>query len=198
MKRSSFFSFLCAFVPGAGEMYMGLMNRGTSVMLLFWSVIAFSAIFGLDFFLFLLPVIWFYSFFESLNLRKMTYEQLSAIPDEMIFGLDAMTLGRIRSLAQGRHLLAGGLCIALGAYMLYDGVLMRRWGNILWERFPFLYELLRSLPTLLVAFAIIFLGLHLVRGKSVAPPDDDFTEYRGGQALPPDDFEAQEDDSHES
>ena len=36
MKKSRFFSLLCAFWPGAGEMYLGLMKRGLGIMLAFW------------------------------------------------------------------------------------------------------------------------------------------------------------------
>ena len=40
MKKSRLFSLLCAFCPGAGEMYMGLLKRGASIMLLFWGIVA--------------------------------------------------------------------------------------------------------------------------------------------------------------
>ncbi len=194
MKRSSLFSLLCAFVPGAGEMYMGLMNRGVSIMLLFWGTVAFCTISGLEFFLFLCPVIWFYSFFETLNLRKMTYEQLCALPDDMILGGDFEPL---LNLFRKRQVLAGGLCIAVGVYILYDGFLLRHFSRYLWETFPFLMDLLQALPTLLVAFAIIFLGIHLIRGKNPLPYDDDFTEYKGGSHLP-EDPDTEEENHHES
>ena len=34
-RKNSFFTFLFSFVPGAGEMYMGFMKQGLSLMTLF-------------------------------------------------------------------------------------------------------------------------------------------------------------------
>ena len=56
MKKSRFFSLLCAFWPGAGEMYLGLMKRGLGIMLAFWGVIAMIVAFQVDLLLFILPV----------------------------------------------------------------------------------------------------------------------------------------------
>ena len=56
MKKSRLFSLLCACWPGAGEMYLGLMNRGLAIMLLFWGIIAVGA-FGFVIPMFLLTVI---------------------------------------------------------------------------------------------------------------------------------------------
>ena len=77
MKKSRLFSLLCAFCPGAGEMYMGLLKRGASIMLLFWGIVALCTL--IPYLMFLLPVIWFYSFFDSLNSRHLTPEQLQEI-----------------------------------------------------------------------------------------------------------------------
>lgn len=192
MKRSSFFSFLCAFVPGAGEMYMGMMNRGLSVMLLFWGLIGFCAMFGLEFLLFLAPVIWFYSFFETLNLRKMTYEQLCALEDNMLFDLDTWTAAQFKDMVQKRHLLIGGGCIFIGLYMLYDGILMRHLGGLLYEYLPWVMSLLRSLPTLLAALAIIFVGIRLIKGKSPVKTEEDYTEYHSANSK------TSEETTHES
>ena len=38
MKKNSFLTFCFAFIPGAGEMYLGMMKKGLAVMLLFWSL----------------------------------------------------------------------------------------------------------------------------------------------------------------
>ena len=40
MRKSRLFSLLCAFWPGAGEMYLGLMKRGIGIMILFWFALA--------------------------------------------------------------------------------------------------------------------------------------------------------------
>ena len=62
MKKSSFWTFVFSLFPGAGHMYLGLMKKGASLMLLFCLTIALSGFLNLSFLLILLPVIWFYSF----------------------------------------------------------------------------------------------------------------------------------------
>ena len=62
-----------------------------------------------------------------------------------------------------RHALAGGICIFLGIYMIYNSFLR----SFLWELedyFPWVAHLMRSLPTLIVAIAVIILGFWLVAG----------------------------------
>ena len=34
-KKNSLLTFLCALVPGAGQMYLGLLKKGCSIMLAF-------------------------------------------------------------------------------------------------------------------------------------------------------------------
>ena len=71
MKKSSFWTFVFSLFPGAGHMYLGLMKKGASLMLLFCLTIALSGFLNLSFLLILLPVIWFYSFFDAMNLRNV-------------------------------------------------------------------------------------------------------------------------------
>ena len=77
MKKSRLFSLLCAFWPGAGEMYLGLMKRGLAIMVIFWGAIAIMSTIGLEMLLFALPVLWFYSFFDTLTLRNLDYYALT-------------------------------------------------------------------------------------------------------------------------
>ena len=61
MRKSRLFSLLCAFWPGAGEMYLGLMKRGIGIMILFWFALAIGATM-FPWIIFIMPVLWFYSF----------------------------------------------------------------------------------------------------------------------------------------
>lgn len=49
-------------LPGAGHMYMGFMNMGVSFMSVFFFVIFLSTWLDIGPLLFILPLIWFYSF----------------------------------------------------------------------------------------------------------------------------------------
>lgn len=61
--------FLFSLVPGAGHMYLGLMTRGLHLMGLFFGMLYVSSFPGLgDLWpLAVAPVLWFYSFFDSLH-----------------------------------------------------------------------------------------------------------------------------------
>lgn len=60
---SSFFTFCCAFIPGCGQMYLGLMKRGFSLMAAFFGLIYLIQISWA--FSFAVITLWFFSFFDT-------------------------------------------------------------------------------------------------------------------------------------
>ena len=181
MRKSRLFALLCAFVPGAGEMYLGLMKKGLSVMTIFWGAIFVILFLNLPPLLVVLPVIWFYSFFDVLNLRNMTEQERMMQEDKFLFDLDNILQKDWRRILGSRYRLVGGGCIFLGLYLLYNNFLFP-YLHRLADLFPFLYPLLRNLPSLVVAALIILLGVYLLRGGYGAKRnllEDDYTEYRG-------------------
>lgn len=66
-KRSKVIATLLAVFPGAGQMYLGLQKRGLQLMVIFLGSIYILDLLNLSLFLFLIPVIWFYSFFDALQ-----------------------------------------------------------------------------------------------------------------------------------
>ncbi|MCM3126608.1 MULTISPECIES: multi-tm2 domain protein [unclassified Paenibacillus] len=66
-KKSKVIANLLAAFPGAGHMYLGLQKRGLQLMLIFLGSIYVLDLLGLSLFLFLIPIIWFYSFFDGLQ-----------------------------------------------------------------------------------------------------------------------------------
>ena len=68
-QKHGFWLFIFSLIPGAGEMYMGFKKQGISIMFLFWGVFAIGACTGMDWLVFLIPIIWFYSFFNVHNLN---------------------------------------------------------------------------------------------------------------------------------
>ena len=47
MERNKFLVFCFAFVPGAGQMYLGMMKKGLVIMSVFWAVIAVAVMLNL-------------------------------------------------------------------------------------------------------------------------------------------------------
>ena len=178
MRKSRFFSLLCAFWPGAGEMYLRLMKRGVAIMVAFWGVIALIMAFQVDLLLFILPVLWFYSFFDTLTLRNLDYNALVELQeqDEFFFqdflGEKQSVLGSMKK----HHILLGWGCIFLGTALLYDRIIRWLWWN---DAVPgWVKTLLDTVPSLVLAFGVIALGVWLIRGKRM-PADtvEDYPQY---------------------
>ena len=70
-QKRGFWLFIFSLIPGAGEMYMGFKKQGISIMFLFWGVFAIGACTGMDWLVFLIPIIWFYSFFNVHNKKDL-------------------------------------------------------------------------------------------------------------------------------
>ncbi|MEK4511502.1 hypothetical protein [Paenibacillus sp. FSL K6-2524] len=66
-KRSKVLATLLSAFPGAGQMYLGMQKRGLQLMVLFLGSFYIIDVLRMSVFLFILPVIWFYSFFDGLQ-----------------------------------------------------------------------------------------------------------------------------------
>lgn len=180
-RKSGFFTFIFACIPGMGQMYLGYMRRGLSLLTAFWGLIFLAACFNFGLLCVLLPVIWAYAFFDTFNLRSQTPEQLAANPDEFIIAPESLIGRDWKRLVSKRHTLFGGLLIFLGVYVLYNTFLR----PLLWDLYHVLHmswlgSLLDSMPTLIVAVLMILLGVRLVRGRGLDDSEEDYTAFKGG------------------
>ena len=87
-RKSGFLTFCFSFLPGAGEMYLGFMKMGISLMSLFCGVMAVSMLLNLGIIMLVDVVIWFYSFFHVHNLAGMPDEEFMNTKDDYLFNLD--------------------------------------------------------------------------------------------------------------
>ena len=164
MRKNKVLVFLFSLIPGAGQMYLGFMKRGVSLMLLFTLVIAIAAGFYLSFLTILLPVIWFYAFFDAMNLSSLPFDQQKMVQDDFLFGLSAPSTDKWKRLLQKRHVFIGAVCILVGVYLLFNNLVQ----PLLWQFFD--YDIVRrifnSIPTLVVGVLVICLGIYLVKGDA--------------------------------
>lgn len=185
IKKSNFFTFCCAFIPGAGQMYLGMMKKGVALMFAFFSIIGIASFFRLGFLTVFLPVIWFYSFFDTLNIKWMTPEKREELDQQFsseLFSGKQFNKGWLDALKQKHSLLAGAGLIMVGIYLLFSNFvlpILREIFEIYGIDFWLFSYMIRTIPTLFVAIAIIVLGIHLVRGKKTAPSEKDFVEFKG-------------------
>lgn len=179
MKKSRFLSFVFGMMPGAGQMYLGYLKRGVSLMGLFGLITAVSSMFYLGVLTFLLPVIWFYAFFDTLNLYNMSYDRYN-ISDDYLFHLDSFLPLRNMFINGKQYKLGGICCILLGLYMIYNTLL----SSFVYEFAPMVHYAVRRLPSVAVAVALIWFGYRLVTGKGLYKNlflDDNLKEYNNDE-----------------
>ncbi len=83
-KKNNFFTFIFSLIPGAGQMYMGFMKRGLSLMSVFFLII-FSTIWqNIGPLFFIALIAWFYSFFDTHNLRSTPNDEFYTLEDSYI------------------------------------------------------------------------------------------------------------------
>ena len=179
-KKNKILTFMFACLPGAGHMYLGFMKMGLSFMILFFGVCGLAALADqILYFLtapiiMILPVIWFYAFFDCINKNGAGDEEFASFEDRFLFS-DAAELQNIRWNAGFGFLTSKAPRIAIGFIILISGVSMLC-RNLLsmidwyyWEQLEvirnILYSLFNRLPQLAISVAIIALGIWLIGGK---------------------------------
>jgi len=162
-KKNSFFTFCCSVVPGAGEMYMGFMKRGISLMGLFFLVIFIASWLNIESILLVLPIIWFFGFFDTHNLRAMPDDEFYALEDSYLV-FPGLSLGKDLLQKKYRTILAW-ILIVVGVSVLWSNVLdLLRW-IIPDEYYYSIMSFTEYIPQLLIGVVIIAFGIYLISGK---------------------------------
>ncbi len=159
-KKSGFLTFCFSLVPGAGEMYMGFMRQGVSIMALFWLLIFLAAFLSIGPVLFILPILWCYSFFNVHNLRGLSDEEFYAIEDDYLFHID-------RVLPQGRWSKKQNNLFAVALIIIGIVILWSNLTNYMRWMFPsdIYWTIVDAVPQVTIAVLLIWGGLNLIRGK---------------------------------
>lgn len=164
-KKSKAFTFICSFLPGAAEMYMGFMKMGLSLMIIFFASFMIPAVFNAnDVFVFLGFLVWFYGFFHARNIAATDDEVFSTIEDQFIW--EEFTEGKSVKISgkTGRKWIAG-ILILFGL-----GVLWRNFADIIIQLIPDtmwddIYPIVANIPGTIIAIVIIIIGVKMIIGK---------------------------------
>ena len=176
--KNRFWTLIFAFVPGAGQMYQGYMKRGLVHITLFCVSLGLGILTG-GILAILMPIIWMYSFFDTFTLRSQLMEGCAPADDYPIRLEDTLHLERF---VQSSHKLLGWALVFAGLYSLYF-VAIRPLGwyfndmGLYW-----LSDLIWDVPSLVMAFILIVVGVRLVRGKKPAPAPQDYPDYTAEEA----------------
>ena len=138
-------------IPGAGHMYLGYQNKGLALMGTFFFSVFFMGWLGISIFLFTLPLIWFYSFFDCMHTIDGNEE---AINKEFVF-------------PNVKPEWIGFGLIGIGLFIVLEKIL-----------FPLIdYQFRRYIQTSIVSLIFIVLGIRiLMRNKKI---DNSMLEIRG-------------------
>ncbi len=139
--KGSFLAFILSLIPGVGYLYLGLMRRGLQTMVVFYGTIFLAAALNFEEITALvLPVILFYTIFDTLQLLKQINDG-QQVEDKLLF--------ETGSLEARKGVIGGGL-IVIGAIALLN--------NLLPHFFAYHYYLSRVVPAVL----IIALGVYIL------------------------------------
>lgn len=163
-QKRGFWVFFFSLIPGAGELYMGFKKQGISLMALFWGTIAVTGILNFGTLCVVLPILWFYSFFNVHNLKSLSDEEFYSIEDTYVFHLDTLIADKNNFIRKYRNFI--GVVLILCGFSLLWNILY----DILYSLLPsFFITLLDSISYSLVrgvvGLGIIYLGIALIRGK---------------------------------
>ena len=158
-KKRGFWTFCFSLIPGAGEMYLGFMKRGVSMMCLFLGWSMFCAAIGFGSGALLLPVMWFYSFFEVHNLVSLPDEEFYQQEDDFlilhmdkIVGVDKWERGKVKFLAV--------VLIFIGGYTIVHTLWRSIWSVLPEWLYNDLYVIRDGVPKIVISL--------ILRGKKEA------------------------------
>ncbi len=168
-KKSRFWLFIFSFVPGAGEMYMGFMKMGLSLMLGFMILVAVVGYTNLGVLAVFPVAMYIYSFFHANNLSSLDDVTFHNIEDRYLFGFDGIDQMKLKLEGRNRKIVAV-ILIVLGVMMLWQVIFnllcdIFGWDN--WFLSAVYYFVRDDLPRAVVGLAVIWVGLALIRGKRI-------------------------------
>lgn len=170
-KKNRFLLFWWSLIPGAGQMYLGFMKMGVSLLMMSALGIMIAGWLKIGILSFIPIVIWIYSFFHANNLGGLSDEEFYQIEDVYLFGLDGDNTKNIKNSLAGKYRKAAALIlILLGISMLWQVVcdsLYEILGSELYNRYfrVIARGIGNNVPRLIFGIVVIWFGLKLIQGK---------------------------------
>ena len=161
-RKSKTMATMLSIVPGAGHLYLGLQKRGIQLMAAFLFSIYILDVLRLGIFLFIVPIIWFYSFFDGL--QKASKADSGPVEDEPI----------VSYFFNHQKWIGIGL-IAFGVYYLSANILLPVAGHYLANFFKIdiQYWVYRYFQTGVLCLLFIGGGIKLLTGKKIKQTEEE-------------------------
>ena len=170
-KKNRFLLFCLSFLPGAGEMYLGFMKMGLSLLSVFALMVIITVYSNIGVMGFAVFVICVYGFFHANNLGGLSDEEFYKIEDEYLFGLGEKDMNSFKDFFMGKYRKVFAVILILfGVNMLWQAF-CKCLIHIVGDHFFYLYIneftriINRDVPRAIVGIAIIWVGIKLIQGK---------------------------------
>ncbi len=166
-ETSRFWGFIFSLVPGCGQMYMGFMNRGLQLLTVFIGIFV-VGILTEGVVMALGAIIWFYSFFDSLNIRRQINNG-EMVNDTPIYPINTETINP-------KHI--GYILIVLGGVTVLRSMtsLTANLINSIFGRHIstyWIYDIYRNI----IPLGLLIFGIILVRkAKKIEEPIEEFID----------------------
>lgn len=169
-KKNRFLLFCCSLMPGAGEMYLGFMKMGSSIMVSFVLGMTFAGFSGLGILTVIPMVLWFYSFFNANNLGSLSIEELNNVEDNYLF-IDEDGTNSLKALMAGKYRkVIAIVMILVGISMLWAvlcdaliDIFGRGWFDKYFHQISRIFRY--NVPRIIIGILIIWFGVKMILGK---------------------------------
>lgn len=163
-KKNNFLTFIFSLLPGAGHMYMGFMKKGVSLMSAFFIIIFISSFLDVGQLLYIVPVLWFYSFFDSINTGYSTDEEFLKVEDNYLFTFDKF-MEIDKNMVIKSRFFAGILLLIFGIFLIWKNTMVQLSSVIPQPIYDIMSNIISNLPRLIIGIVIIVVGIKLIIGK---------------------------------
>lgn len=147
MPKSNALTFFLSFVPGVGHYYLELMQRGLQFNLAFFGLIVMLVVTGIGILGVFLPVIWFYSLFDALQMAAKINSD-GIVADQPIVPWRKLPL---------RAPAIGWILILLGLYSFFTVNRFIDWTRFFPRGFHF--------DNTFISLVLVGFGVHLLLGR---------------------------------
>ncbi len=175
-QRNKFMTFLFSLIPGCGQMFMGFMKRGLSLLALFIAGITVSSILNFMELGAFCILIWCWAFFDSLGLMSMAPEKFAATEDDFVIVGKNSDFPKLK-IPSNKLLRLGGIALVVfGAFaiwnMIFDALYSNLYGYNTYLA-QVLYNFNYYLPRIAISAVIIVVGFKLIGRKKVETQNDE-------------------------
>ncbi len=167
MKKNSFLTFIFAFIPGAGQMYHEYMKRGISFMSIFLFNIFIAVFLDIEILTIFLPIIFAVSFFDTFHIHNQTYEERQANADKYIINIEKLFGDEYKTFFKIKQRTFGIALIWFGIFLIFNSSIFPIISRLVYELdLWWLNNIIRNIPTLIVAILVIFTGTKMLKSTS--------------------------------